>query len=194
MLIVTDGAVDLPPALELSGRVRVVAGEIWVGDTAFQGVRDEFWSILRRGTFLSTTPPTVNTLTDAYRHDGLVLGVHVSAELSATVTRALGAAQLAGAGVVVVDSRSLSVGAGLVAVAIDQAALNREPEQSIIDVAKSLPDQLHTFVLVQDAEPLRRGGRAGLLPRDHVHGVGRCFWPSGVGPSSSSSQRTGQGR
>jgi fatty acid-binding protein DegV len=114
MLIVTDAAVDLPPVLEFSGRVRVVAGDIWVGDDLFQGPRDEFWSILRRGTFLSTTPPTVNALADAYRHDDLVLGVHVSAELSATVTRAHAAAQRAGAGVVVVDSRSLSLGYSLV--------------------------------------------------------------------------------
>jgi fatty acid kinase fatty acid binding subunit len=168
VLIVTDGAVDLPPILELSGRVRVVPGEVWVGDEPFTGDRAEFWRTLRQGTFPSTTPPTVNAIAEAYRHHDLVVALHVSAELSATITRAREAAQRAGSGIVVVDTRSLSVGAGLLAAAADRAALDPLAEQSIVDLVTVLPDQLHTFVVVQDPEPLRRSGRAGLLPKHHV--------------------------
>jgi DegV family protein with EDD domain len=168
VLIVADGAVDLPPALEASGRVRVVPGDIWLDEEPFRADRNEFWRILRQGTFPSTTPPTVSALTEAYRHGDLVLGLHVSAELSATVTRAREAAQRAGAGVVIVDTRSFSVGAGLLAAAVDRAALDPLRGESIVDVATNLPDELHTFVVVQDAEALRRSGRAGLLPTDHL--------------------------
>jgi fatty acid-binding protein DegV len=70
--------------------------------------------------------------------------------------------------VAVVDTRSLSVGAGIIAAAVRRAADDPQGAASIIDFAEALPDRLHTFVLVQDAEPLRRGGRAGLLPEDHV--------------------------
>ena len=168
MRIVTDGAVDLAPTLEFSERVRVVPGEVWIGDKPFAGDRGEFWRTLRAGTFPATSPPTVNALAEAYRHDDLVVALHVSAKLSATMTRAREAAQRAGSGIAVVDTRSLSVGSGLLASAVDQAAHDPRGIDSITDFAIGLPDQLHTFVIVEDPEALRRSGRAGLLPKDHV--------------------------
>jgi DegV family protein with EDD domain len=168
VLIVTDGAVDLPPALEASGRVRVVPGDIWVDDQPFTGDHREFWRTLRQGTFPSTTPPTVSALAEAYLHGDFVLALHVSAELSATVTRARQAAQRAGARVNIIDTRSLSVGAGLLAAAVDRAVLDLAIDETIVDDAVALPNRLHTYVIVQHPEALRRGGRAGLLPNDHV--------------------------
>lgn len=167
MLIVTDGAVDLSPALETQQSVRVVPGDIWIGTDSFNGTREEFWRRVRTGTRFSTTPPTVSALLEAYRSDDLVVGIHVSAALSATIARAHEAAQRAGSQAVVIDSRSLSVGAGLVAEAIDAAAQVSE-KSAILDFANALPERLHTFVLVHDPESLRRSGRAGLLPRDHL--------------------------
>ncbi len=164
MLIVVDGAVDLPEDLETSGRARVVPGGLFDGAGPFDGDRGRLWESLRQGAFPSSRPPTVNALLEAYRHDGLVLGLHVSAELSATVSRAREAAVRAGPGVVVVDTRSLSVGAGLVAAAVDRAARDPGSSESVVERARSLPERVHTFVLVQDAAALRRSGRAGLLP------------------------------
>jgi DegV family protein with EDD domain len=167
-VIVTDGAVDLPAWLEGSPRVRVVPGEIWVGDQPFVGGQDEFWTLLRSGTYPSTSPPTVSALADAYRHSELVFAIHVSGELSATLGRSQVALSRSGPGVTVIDTRSISVGAGLVAAAVHRAITDSSREESIINFARSLPDLLHTFALVQNIESLRQSDRDGLIPKRHL--------------------------
>jgi DegV family protein with EDD domain len=168
MLVVTDGAVDLPPHLAYDEGVRVVPGEVWVDDKAFRGDQMAFWDLLRGGTFPSTSPPTVNALAEAYGGGGLVCAIHVSADLSATVARGQAAASRVGSGVIVIDTRSFSVGAGMIVAAVREAADDHGRTTSVIDFARSLPDRLHTFVLVPEADTLRRSGRAGLLPNAHL--------------------------
>ena len=121
MLVVTDGAVDLPPRLSSGKGVRVVPGEVWVGDEPFHGDQAVFWDLLRGGTFPSTNPPTVSALAEAYDAGELVCAVHVSADLSATMARGQEAAARVGSGVIVIDTRSLSVGAGMIAAAVRRA-------------------------------------------------------------------------
>ncbi|HVX23392.1 MAG TPA: DegV family protein [Acidimicrobiales bacterium] len=168
MLIVTDGAVDVPETLIGSALLDRVPGEVWTGEATFAGDPGEFWEQLRRGNYPSTTPPTVSALVAAYRHPDLVIALHVSRELSATMARAEEAAQRVGPGVVVVDTRSLSVGAGLIVTAVHRAARRSDASESVIDLARSLPDRLHTFAIVQEVESLRRSGRSGLLPSSHL--------------------------
>jgi fatty acid-binding protein DegV len=174
VLVVTDGAVDLPetlmgpetpmgPAL-----LRRVPGGVWAGDVPFHGDVGDFWAQLRKGAYPSTTPPTVEALVQAYQHPGLVLALHVSGHLSATVLRAEEAAARAGPGVVVVDTRSLSVGAGLVVAGVCRAVESLDAPEPLISFARSLPDRLHTFALVQDVGSLRRSDRSGLLPSAHL--------------------------
>lgn len=168
MLIVVDGAVDLPDALEGSVSIRAVPGAVWNGDVAFEGDVAELWAQLRRGRYPSTTPPTVSDLMAAYRHPDLVVAVHVSGRLSAVLARAREAAARVATGVVIVDTRSLSVGAGLVATALHRAPRSAGAPSSPVDLARSLPGRLHTFALVQDVEALRRSDHAGLLPTSHL--------------------------
>jgi len=168
MLIVTDGAVDVPETLTGSALLRRVPGEVWAGEAPFTGDLEEFWAQLRKGNYPSTTPPTVSALTAAYQHPDLVIGLHVSRELSVTMARAEEAALRAGPGIMVIDTRSLSVGAGLIVTAVHQAALSPNAPESIIDFARSLPDRLHTFALIQEVESLRQSDRSGLLPSSHL--------------------------
>lgn len=168
MLIATDGAVDIPETLAGSPLVRSVPGEVWFGEAPFRGDADDFWAQLRKGNYPSTTPPTVSALAAAYQHPDLVIALHVSGRLSATVMRAHEAAQRAGPGVTVLDTRSLSVGAGLIVAAVHHAALSSEAPQSLVDFAHSLPERLHTFALVQAVESLRHSDRASLLPSSHL--------------------------
>lgn len=168
MLIVTDGAVDVPEGLLRSPMLRRVPGEIWTGEAPFTGTPDEFWTALRRGTYPSTTPPTVSALTEAYHDPHLVIGMHVSSRLSATFARASEAASRRGSGVVVVDTGSLSAGAGLLVTAVHRTALSEHPPDSLVDFARSLPARLHTFGVIQDVEALRKSDRSGLLPSEHL--------------------------
>jgi fatty acid kinase fatty acid binding subunit len=168
VLIVVDGAVDVPEALDTSALLRRVPGQVWMGDTPFDAGPEEFWAQLRRGTYPSTTPPTVNALVQAYQHPDLVIALHVSGQLSATLQRAEAAAARVGPGVVVIDTRSLSVGAGLLAAAVHRAAERPDRPEPLVDFARSLPERLHTFALVQQVESLRRSDRGGLLPASHL--------------------------
>jgi DegV family protein with EDD domain len=168
MLIVTDGAIDLPEDLAQSLLLRTVPGEVRLGAVPLTGSPDEFWALLRRGVYPSTSPPTVSALADAYRHQGPVVAIHVSARLSATMARAGEAAARSAPGVVLVDSRSLSVGAGLVAAAVHRAVQGLSDTRAIMDLARSLPERLHTFAVIQEVESLRRSDRSGLLPAAHL--------------------------
>jgi DegV family protein with EDD domain len=167
MIVVVDGAVDLPEALVSSSSVRIVDGEVRCAEAAFNGRREAFWRRLRAGDHFSTAPPSVEALARAYRHDGLVLAVHVSKEMSATVAHAQEAAQLGGT-VEVIDSRSLSVGSGLVAQAILEAGASGRREAEMAEWARAFPRRVHTFALIQDIQTLQRSGRAGLLPATHL--------------------------
>lgn len=168
MLIIIDGAVDLPETLEHSPDLRVVPGQVWLDDEAYAGSPGEFWALLRKGRYPSTTPPTIDALAKAYQSSEVVLGVHVSGELSTTIMRAREVADRATTEVAVIDTRSLSVGAGLVAAAAHRAAQDGSESGSIIDYARSLPERLHTFAVIQDVESLRRSDRSGLLPRSRL--------------------------
>jgi len=169
VLIVTDGAVDLPETLMTSELVLRVPGTVLTGDGPFAGSAAEFWALLRKGTDPSTMPPTVSELQAAYTHPDLVIALHVSGQLSATLTRAQEAAQRVGGAVRVIDSRSLSVGAGLLVTAVHRMAVNPDPSgSSPWEFAQSLPERLHTFALVQEVESLRQSNRAGLIPTTHL--------------------------
>jgi DegV family protein with EDD domain len=164
MIIVTDGAVDLPAWLEESPAIRKVSGRLWLGNDPLQGGTEQIWSLVRDHQYPSTTPPTVSDLTEAYRHHDLVIGLHVSAILSATASHAGEAATRAGPGAIVIDTRSFSVGAGLVVAAVHRALESPLEYESIIEYARSLPDRLHTFALIEEIQTLRRSDRSGLLP------------------------------
>ena len=168
MLIVTDGAVDLPAQLADSEFLAVVPGEVNGDGGAMVLGQDEFWSLLRQGSYPSTSPPTVSALAEAYGASETVLAIHVSAQLSATVSRAREAAERVGTAVTIVDAQSLSVGAGLVVAAVHRAAIETNDPDPIIELAKALPSRLHTFAIIDHVESLRRSDRAGLLPKAHL--------------------------
>lgn len=167
-MLVVDGAVDLPPGLAESGGIRVVSASVFAGQQPFTGGVDEFWTRLRAGESFSTTPPTVNALMEAYRQPVPMCALHVSGELSATLSRATEAARRAGGQVEVVDSHSFSVGTGLVAARLLGQGERAAEGASMAESARRLVHRLHTFVLVQDLKTLLHSGRSGLLPSTNL--------------------------
>ena len=155
MLIVTDGAVDIPDDLMTSNLVAQVPGEIWGADGPLEVDREEFWAGLRRGEYPSTSPPTVNALMSAYQHPDLVIALHVSGQLSATMHRAHEAAERVGSGVSVIDTGSLSVGAGL-----DRVRSAPSGEKRVRAVAGRLGTLAPVAVAHVRARPRRRRASA----------------------------------
>lgn len=170
--MVVDGAVDVPETLVRAPGFRLVSGTVWSQAVPLADDRTTLWRLLRDGGAPSTSPPTVNALAAAYAGGSTVVGIHVSGRLSVTVARAREAAARAqaesGAQVHVLDTGSLSVGAGLIAWAVHAAAGAARTIGDLVDTADRLPPRLHSFALVQDVRVLRRSDRSGLVPRAHL--------------------------
>ncbi|MHB1533667.1 MAG: DegV family protein [Acidimicrobiales bacterium] len=160
--VVTDGAADLPPELATRLKIEVVRGPVRFGADRWHGAAGEFWEAFRRGERLPTTEaPSVDDLVAAYRGDGPVMAIHVSSELSQTLSRAEDAA--GDAMVEVVDSRSLSVGTGLVAMAAGQAVEAGVEWERLRRLVGEWVDEVHLLGVIDDVGFLVRGGRAGLV-------------------------------
>jgi fatty acid-binding protein DegV len=63
----------------------------------------------------------------------------------------------------VVDSRSLSVGTGLVTAAVARAATGGADFAPVKRLARRLVDEVHIHAAIDDVDYLLRGGRAGLV-------------------------------
>ena len=164
MRVVTDGAADVAPDLAARLTIETVRGPVCFGGVRWHGDPGEFWVALRRGGRPpATEAPTVEDLAASYRADGPVLAVHVSSELSRTVAHARAAAAEVKAVVEVVDSRSLSVGTGLVAVAAGQAIEAGVEWERLRKMAATWVDEVHLHGVIDDVAFLVRGGRAGLV-------------------------------
>lgn len=180
VLLVVDGAVDLPDRVTRSPGCRMAAGEIWLDGARVGGGGAQLWSLLRSDRYPSTSPPSVSALLAAYGRGGPAVGVHVSGRLSVTVARAHEAVARRdaspGSSAHVIDTGSLSVGAGLVALAVHEATEHAAEvhgaevhgAEVLAAVARSVSDRLHTFALVQDVRALRHSERASLVPRAHL--------------------------
>jgi DegV family protein with EDD domain len=164
MRIVTDGAADLPDALVSAADITVVKGPVHLGGAPWHGNPDQFWEELGKGTELpATDAPSVEQLAGAYAGERPVLAVHVSAELSRTFQHAEAGAAGSAAPVHLVDSRSLSVGTGLVALAAAEAVQAGTAAERVAAMADRWVDQLHLHAMIDDARFLVHGGRAGLV-------------------------------
>lgn len=163
MKVVVDGAVDLP--LPRPGVVSVPA-QLFKERQPWSGGLGQLWSVLRSDPLgWSTAPPTSADLAAAYGDDEPVLAVHVSGELSSTIDHAREAAASSGTEVSVCDSRSLSVGAGLVVTRLDSLPLDLAEASKR---AAGLVAGMHTYVLVDQVDFLLRSGRLGLLEGESV--------------------------
>jgi fatty acid kinase fatty acid binding subunit len=162
--IVTDTAADLPRSLVDSAGITVARGSVRFGEREWQGEAERFWSEVGRGPNLpATEAPSAAELAAAYRGDDPVLAVHVSGELSRTLAHAAQAAGTVDAAVRVTDSRSISVGTGLVALAAAQAAQAGVEGDRLAEMTERWVDQLHVHAVIDDVTFLVRGGRAGLV-------------------------------
>jgi DegV family protein with EDD domain len=161
--IVTDGAADLPEGIAESLGIRVVRGPVHLDGSDWHGAIDDFWRAVRGGDPVpSTGPPGREAFTEVFAGPDPVCAVLVSSELSRTVEHAKAAAGDSQT-VHVVDSRSLSVGTGLIALALARAATVDSELEQVKRLARRLVDEVHLHAVIEDVEYLLRGGRAGLV-------------------------------
>jgi DegV family protein with EDD domain len=168
--IVTDGAADLPPDVAATLGIEIVRGPVHCDGSEWFGSSAEFWRQVADGMRTSTGPPSVDDFTRAFAGRDPVYAVLVSAELSRTVEHAERATE-SGGPVCIVDSRSLSVGTGLVAVEAAQVARDAADLSHLKLLLARLVDQVHLYAVIENVDYLVRGGRTGL-----VAPPGRAGW------------------
>ena len=170
--VVCDSSCDLPDELLDRHGIGLVALQLMYGDEVFQdrvGLdNQEFFRRLRAGLVATTSQPTVATFTEAYEHaramaDEVVV-VLLSGALSGTYANAEAARRtFAAGGIHLVDSRSASLGVGLLAL---RGAELAEAGWPAADIAAELTrgrGQSGLFFTVDTLDNLIRSGRVSRV-------------------------------
>jgi DegV family protein with EDD domain len=171
--IVTDSACDLTDQLATNNGIVIVPLSIRFGDEELVDRRDlnaeEFWKRCASSPTLPETsappPGAFQSVFEAARDDGYdaVVCVTISAELSSgthqSAVTAAGAAH--GIDVRVVDTRTVTMGQGLVALAAAEAASSGADAAAISDLAAEVALRTRVFGAIDTLEHLQRGGRIG---------------------------------
>lgn len=172
--VVTDSSCDLPAALAQEYGITVVPLTIRFGDEEFVDGRDltppAFWARSAASTVLpSTAAPSPGAFEQAFR-DATAAGaagvvcINLSSKLSATIQAAEAAAKaVAGDGLVVraVDSKSVSLGLGLICVEAAKAGAAGAPVDDIVAMAHDMGARTRIHATLDTLENLKKGGRIG---------------------------------
>ncbi len=169
--IVTDSASDLPPDVAAAAGITVVPLIVSFGGESFRTnvdlTTDEFWERMTApgAPFPTTAAASPGDFQAAYRAAfdagaDAVVCVTVSGDLSGTLKSAtIGAGLLPEREIHVVDSRSASLGHGMLAqVGAEMAAAGRSGAE-IAETLEATKQRVNLFVALDTLEYLKRGGR-----------------------------------
>jgi DegV family protein with EDD domain len=169
--IVTDSAADLDPDAIARHGIRVVPLFVRFGSEEFRaGVnlsKAEFWTRMTAADapFPTTAAAAPGTFAETYRRcfdEGAeaVVCVSVGAKLSATIKSALlGAQELPGHEIHVVDSMTASMGVGLLAILAAEMAEAGASGAEIAETVRRRVGDVFLYVALDTLEYLRKGGR-----------------------------------
>jgi len=171
--IVTDSSCDLPDAVVAEHRIRVVPLSIRFGDEELidrdELTTEEFWRrCAAQDQLPETAAPAPGQFEMVYRAlaaegaTGIVV-VSLSGKLSATMQSAeLAARSVADTiPVRVVDSRTVTLGLGTIAIAAARAAAEGATLDDVEALARDRADRTHVFGTLDTLENLKKGGRIG---------------------------------
>jgi DegV family protein with EDD domain len=179
--VVTDSTSDLSPELARAHGIHVVPALVLFGDQVYRDGVDlkakEFYERLEKGPIHPRTYPTPKAdFLDVYRAIAPrkdIVSVHISEKLSQTVVHAREAAaeglpqyqELRGDServtLRVVDSRSASLGLGLLALFAARMARRGVEPEVIVEHLELMRERVHVLFVVGSLEYLARGGLIG---------------------------------
>ena len=170
--IVTDSTADLPPTLAQELGITVVPVYLRFGDQIYHDrvdiSEDEFYDrLLHDPIHPSTTQPTPQDFTTIYQKlsqeaDGIV-SIHVTSRLSGTYNSAIQGKELAEVGcpIEVVDSQTVSMAMGIIAIAAAKMARSGKSLQQVAAEVKQIIPNIHLLILFDTLKYLAKGGRIG---------------------------------
>ena len=172
--VVTDSSCDLPGELAERWGIEIVPLSIRFGDEELidreQLTTDEFWARCAATSELpATAAPAPGRFEEAYRRlaergSSSIVAVILSGALSATLQSAeLAARSVAddGIDVRVVDSRTVSLGLGMIALACAERGAAGDDLETVEQLARDLIARTRVFGALDTLDNLRKGGRVG---------------------------------
>src|ERR1700682_4456741 len=170
---VTDSACDLSAAMAEERGISIVPLSIRFGSEEFIDgstlSTDEFWARCKASSVLpETSAPSPGAFQEAFvaaadaDYDG-VLCINLSSEVSSTYQAAVAAAKSVSDRIPVrtVDSRSLTMGLGLMALDVADLASGGADLDELVDRAGALIPRTQVYGVVDSLEHLEKGGRIG---------------------------------
>ena len=169
--VVTDGASSLTPAQGLEYGVHVAPVYVNFPDKTYLAGVDldagEFYRLLRASKNLpSTAQPTAQDFVDLYsklaKEADEIVTVVISHHMSATLQSAeMANEQFKDAPVHIVNSESVSLGLGMMAIAAARAASEGQDAQQVVQLVEHIKQNTNIFFTVETLEYLHKGGRIG---------------------------------
>ena len=170
--IVTDSTCDLPQSVAEEFGITVVPVYVQFGNKTYRDRIDisesEFYErLLHFPVHPTTSQPSPQDFVDVYKNiskeaDGII-SIHIASKLSGTVNSALRGKDIVASEcpIEVIDTQSLSMGVGLMAVKAAQMAAAGKDFQQIVDEIKQLPARSHFWAVFDTLKYLAMGGRIG---------------------------------
>lgn len=170
--VVTDSTADLPESTARELGITVVPVYVRFGETVYRdGVditHDEFYQRLQEGPVHPTTSQPApadfaNVYRELSREADAVVSIHVTSKLSGTCNSALQGKDMTDAKcpIEVVDSCSVSMGLGLIAIAAARVARAEENLPRVMAEARQAINHLRMLAVFDTLKYLLKGGRIG---------------------------------
>ncbi len=170
--IVTDSGCDLSPDVTEALGIAVVPLSIRFGSREFTDrvelTPNQFYAEMEADdTLPETAAPSPGAFASAYQQlidDGAtdIVCINLSEALSATAQAARTAAStVSGAGIEIVDSRSVTIGQGTLVLRAAEAARDGATAAEVIASTNALSDRMHVYGVLNTLENLKKGGRIG---------------------------------
>jgi DegV family protein with EDD domain len=169
--IVTDGISSMTQEMAREHGIHMLPIYVMFGtDSYLDGVdldSAKFYSLLRGNKDLPTTSqPTIMDFVKVYRELApqyeAIVSIHASKKVSATIDSARAAAkEVTEVPIHVIDTQTLTLAQGQVAIAAARAADEGQSAEEIVQLVQDLAPKTNVIFTVETLEYLRKGGRIG---------------------------------
>ncbi|TLS49909.1 DegV family protein [Paenibacillus antri] len=171
--IVVDSTSDLPKDVRERLGIEMVPLKVHFGNETFLdsvtlASSDFFVKLAGTKEMPTTSQPSPVDFVDVYKKlleepGTVIISIHLSSAFSGTYQSAVLAKSLLGGdpNIHIVDSKSASLGFGMLAIAAAEAAANGADVEAILARIRSLKEQTQLYFLVDTLEYLHRNGRIG---------------------------------
>jgi len=168
--VVTDSTADLPKEIVEEYGIEIVPLTVRLGNTMFRDYYDvsppQFFQMLKEtDDFPRTSQPSVDEFVRTYTKLGNkddIVSIHISMDMSATAQSAsVALQQLPDWKVKIIDSRTVSIGLGLIVLEAAKAAKDGADINEVLCLIDDLKSGTKVFFSVDSLDFLQKGGRIG---------------------------------